>query len=143
MVIGKADWFKMRKYGGWGITPKTWQGWVYIAVMIIPFIIFQSLPYWDEKTRLYISVGWLIILVIDIIDIMFRLKRDEREQLHEGISDRNAIWAMLLVLVAGLLYEIVKSANTQTFEVNPFIAGALIAGALVKSITFIYLDKKN
>lgn len=143
MVIGKADWFRMRKYGGWGITPKTWQGWVYLAVMIIPFIIFQSLPFWNDTTRTYVSAIWLSILFIDIADIMFRLKRDEREQLHEGISDRNAIWAMIIILVGGLLYDAIKYGSNETFYINPFIAGALIAGALVKSITFIYLDKKN
>ena len=72
-MIGKAEWFKRRKYGGWGITPKTWQGWLYIAVMLVPFMIFQSLPFWDEKTRMVITFGWIAILVIDVFDIMFHL----------------------------------------------------------------------
>jgi len=26
-MIGNPEWFQRRKYGGWGIFPKTWQGW--------------------------------------------------------------------------------------------------------------------
>ena len=28
-MIGNPKWFNLRKYGGWGITPKTKQGYIY------------------------------------------------------------------------------------------------------------------
>lgn len=33
-MIAQKEWFGRRKYTGWGVTPKTWQGWVYIAVAV-------------------------------------------------------------------------------------------------------------
>jgi len=54
-MIGKPEWFKRRKYGGWGIFPKTWQGWVYIAAIIIPFMVFNALPFWSEKTKMIVT----------------------------------------------------------------------------------------
>lgn len=38
-MIARADWFRRRKYGGWGVSPRTWQGWAYIVAILLPFII--------------------------------------------------------------------------------------------------------
>lgn len=42
-MIGKAEWFRERRYG-WGLTPVTWQGWIYVgatlAIVSIPFCFF-------------------------------------------------------------------------------------------------------
>ena len=35
-MIGKPEWFERRKYLGWGIHPKTKEGWIYLL-----FIIFR------------------------------------------------------------------------------------------------------
>ncbi|MFW6273226.1 MAG: DUF3796 domain-containing protein [bacterium] len=142
-MIAKASWFKRRKFGGWGVSPKTWQGWIYIAIMLIPFIIFQALPYWSTQTRLYVTLGWVVFLMLDIIPIMVTLRRDEREYKNEAVAERNAAWFMVMVLVIGLLYEIISSALRQDLQVNWFLAVALFGGALVKTISNIYLDKKG
>lgn len=142
-MIAKASWFKRRKYGGWGVSPKTWQGWVYTAMMIIPFIIFQSLPYWNTETRLYVAIGWVVFLMLDIIPVMATLRRDEREYKNEAVAERNSAWFMVMVLVIGLLYEIISSALRQELKINWFLAAALFGGALVKTISNIYLDKKG
>ena len=34
-MIGKSEWFNLRKYGGWGINPKTWQGYIYALLITI------------------------------------------------------------------------------------------------------------
>ncbi|MHA1873274.1 MAG: hypothetical protein ACTSVB_04085 [Candidatus Heimdallarchaeaceae archaeon] len=142
-MIAKVSWFKRRKYGGWGVSPKTWQGWVYIALMILPFIIFQALPYWNTETRLYVTLGWVIFLMLDILPIMVTLKRDEKEYKNEAIAERNSALFMVMVLVIGLLYEIITSALRQDLQINWFLAVALFGGALVKTISNIYLDKKG
>ncbi len=40
-MFGKPEWFRPKSFG-WGLTPITWQGWLYTAawsaVMIVPFI---------------------------------------------------------------------------------------------------------
>ena len=44
-MFGKPEWFAKKKLG-WGLRPKSWQGWVYTliwaAVIIAPSMYFQS-----------------------------------------------------------------------------------------------------
>ncbi len=142
-MIANSEWFKRRKYGGWGVSPKSWQGWIYIALILLPFIIFQALPYWSMEARLYVTLGWIVFLMLDILPVMITLRRDEREHKVEAVSERNAAWFMVMVLVIGLVYEIISSALRQELQVNWFMAVALFGGALVKTISNIYLDKKG
>ena len=142
-MIGKPEWFARRKYGGWGIQPKTWQGWVYIACFMIPFIVFNVFTIWTTTIRLIVTGAWIFLLIFDVLDIMARMKKDEREKIHEAIAERNALWGMILVLIAGVFYDVVSNALQQKFYVNPFIALALILGLLIKSISNIYLDKND
>lgn len=143
-MIGKPEWFKRRKYGGWGIAPKTWQGWVYIAAVIVPFIIFNSLPFWSEKTRIIITLIWLAFLAIDVSHIMVKMKKDERERLHEAIAERNALWIMMGILVIGVGFQIARASVLQDFSsVDWFLVAALFAGLIAKSITNVYLDRKD
>jgi len=142
-MLGKPDWFQRRKYGGWGITPKTWQGWIYIIIMILPFIIFQSLSVWDNDTRFIVTLFWVAILVIDVIDIMIHLKRDEQEKIHEAFAERNAAWFMSIILALGLVYYMIVNGLNHKMYVEPFIAIALFGGVIIKSITNYVLSKKN
>jgi divalent metal cation (Fe/Co/Zn/Cd) transporter len=142
-MIGKPEWFTRRKYGGWGLTPATWQGWVYVIAMILPLMIFSALPYWTTEVRLAVTGVWVLVLAVDVIDIMMRLRMDEREKLHEAIAERNAAWYMVIVLAAGLVYGMVVNALQERVYVDPFIAIALFGAVLVKAATNIYLDKKN
>lgn len=141
-MIGKPEWFQRRKYGGWGITPKTWQGWVYVAVILIPFAIFQALPYWSNAERIYITIGWIVFLLFDVVHIMIAMKRDEREYKIEAISERNAAWAMILVLAIGVLYQAITSALNETLRVDWFLVAALFGGLIVKSISNIVLERR-
>jgi len=142
-MIARAEWFKRRKYGGWGISPKTWQGWLYTALIIIPFMIFQTLPFWNTNTRIYVTIGWIAFLFLDVGSVMVTLKRDEREYKIEAISERNAAWAMMFILVGGIIYEILTSALSQNIDVNPFLIAALFAGVIAKTISNIILEKKD
>lgn len=141
-MIGKAEWFQRRKYGGWGISPKTWQGWVYVAAVILPFALFQALPYWDNATRLSVTGIWIAFLLVDVTHIMVTLKRDEREYKIEAIAERNASWFMAIVLVAGIVYQIIISALQQSFDVNWFMVAALFGGAIIKTVSNITLEKR-
>jgi hypothetical protein len=141
-MIGKADWFQRRKYGGWGITPRTWQGWLYIAIVILPFMVFQALPFWSIKVRVAVTAVWLLFLLIDVTHIMLTLKRDEREYKIEAISERNAAWVMILVLMLGVLYQAFLSGFSQQIRVDPFIVGAMAAGVIAKSVSNIWLERK-
>lgn len=134
-MIGKSKWFKRRKYGGWGITPDSWQGWLYLALIIIPFVVFQALPFWEVRTRVYVTIGWLLFLAFDVNHIMFTLKKDEREEKIEAFSERNAAWAMVIILIIGILYEVITSALQQKLFVDWFLVSALFLGMIVKTIS--------
>jgi hypothetical protein len=142
-MIAKKEWFKRRKYGGWGVSPKTWQGWTYIALIILPFAIFQALPFWSTETRLIVTAGWLGFLFLDIIPVMINLNRDEREYKIEAIAERNAAWFMSLVLALGILYELIISALREEITVNIFLVIALFGGVIIKSITNYRLERRE
>jgi len=142
-MIGKPEWFTRRKYGGWGYAPKTWQGWVYIFILIVPFVVLQSLPHWTDMQRMYLSFGWLAIVLVDAAHIMVNLKKDEREKQIEAISDRNAAWVMVLALVVGLLFQSYQSAMNESFAFDPFLFGALLAGAAAKTFSDVVLERRS
>ncbi len=140
-MFGKQEWFKRRKYGGWGLTPKTWQGWAYIVAMVAPIALMQSLGLNGDKI-FYLTLAWCIVFVIDMVDIMAKLKKDERETQIEAISDRNSAWAMVAVIAAGIAYQVATSVVSKDPNIDPFLLAALLVGAFVKGATNIYLEKK-
>jgi len=142
-MIGKAKWFKRRKYGGWGISPKTKEGIIYLIVVLGIFVIFQALPFWQTKTRLIFTGFWILFLGIDVSHIMISLNRDELETKIEAISERNALWGVVLVLVIGILYQIISSALNNSLYIDPFLAIALFVGLIIKTISNIVLEKKG
>lgn len=142
-MIAKKEWFDRRKYGGWCVHPNCWQGWLYFILIIIPFIIFQSLPFWSMQIRTTITLLWMIFLFTDLIPIMINLKKDEREYKIEAISERNAAWFMSIILVIGIFYETLISTLNQTFSINIFLIIALLGGAIIKSISNYKLEKKK
>ncbi len=141
-MIGKPEWFTRRKYGGWGIFPKKWQGWIYILVWVLVIELAQALIL-DIVTKYVVLCVLVFFLVLDVIDIMVRMKRDERERLHEAISERNALWAIIGVLIVGVGYQVSSSILSGRGEVDYFIIGALLVGVIVKAITNIYLEKRR
>jgi hypothetical protein len=141
-MLGKADWFQKRKYGGWGIAPKTWQGWVYILTFIAILLIFQLLPFWNDFQRFVFTGVWLLILSVDVIQIMINLKKDELEKIQEAVVERNASWAMAFVLTIGILYQLISSGLQEKIELDPFLALALAGGLIAKSISYWKLEKK-
>lgn len=42
-MIGKPQWFKYRTFG-WGVAPKTWQGYVYVMLAAAIFGMIAVLP---------------------------------------------------------------------------------------------------
>lgn len=142
-MLGKVEWFTRRKYSGWGLTPKTWQGWLYVLIFIIIVSLVQFLPF-TQTVKLIITIVIVGVLLIDVIHMMLQLKKDEREAKHEAIADRNALWVMLLVLIVGIVYQTVIAAiNKTTPQVDYFLIAALLAAVIMKGITNYYLDKRD
>lgn len=143
MIIAKPEWFTRRKYGGWGVGIKTWQGAVYIAGMVISLIVMLQFTGESAQAKLVVTGIWMAFLLIDIFDVMWKLKLDEREKMHEAISERNAAWGMMIVLVLGIFIELTYNVMNNRVYVNPFIAGALAVGVIIKSVSNYKLERNN
>ncbi|MFA6520492.1 MAG: hypothetical protein WCT44_02705 [Candidatus Paceibacterota bacterium] len=142
-MIGKHEWFRRRKYTGWGFTPVTWQGWIYVAISILPLVLLTSFPP-ISQTRIVLIVIWALIVSCDFIDIMIHLPKDERDRIHEAIAERNALWVILAVLIVGAAYQTATGVMTQDIsKIDPVILIAVVVGLVVKAVSNFYLDKKN
>lgn len=140
-MIGKQSWFRPRKYTGWGLTPVTWQGWVYIFGFILPIAIINSISI-DQNIKNIFTIVWTGVLLADITHIMFQIKKDERESLHEAISDRNALWFMLAILVVGIIYQAATQITAKNIVIDPIVVIALLGATVVKAATHWYLRDK-
>jgi len=141
-MIGKKEWFKRRKYTGWGLTPCTWQGWVYTAIMVAPLAIMSFVQV--SETVLVFILAWFIFFAIDVAYLMGRVPRDERDTIHEAIAERNALWVMIAVLTAGVGYQISATlAQGKEAWIDPVILIALVSALIAKAATNYYLDKHN
>ncbi|MFK7780550.1 MAG: hypothetical protein QM490_05455 [Candidatus Gracilibacteria bacterium] len=148
LFIAKAEWFSRRKYTGWGLSVKSWQGIVYILAMVA-IIALSGQPYFTELTNMYsIYLGMLVILffVLDIFYVMYVIYNDqidERERLHEAISERNALWGIITVLSLGIIYQYYYSSAVGIGSVDPVIVIALFVGLTIKALSNYKLGKNN
>lgn len=145
MMLGNPRWFKRRKYTGWGITPKCWQGWLYITCLLSSIFIVYGISNWlgvDAKHHLIVMVILLILIVADSLDIAIKINKDERETQHEAIAERNVTWYTSFVLIIGILYQAITSALQGSLFIDPFIIAAIFGGVIVKAATNWYLIDK-
>lgn len=142
-MIAKPEWFKPRKYSGWGVSPQSWQGWAYTVAIIVPMVIFQAIPNLDPQVRTAGTVLWVAFVILDLLPIMVKPKKDEREFKNEAIAERNASWFMVLVLVIGIVYELIISGLNNELFINWFMVLALLGGAVVKGVSNYSMDKKG
>jgi hypothetical protein len=85
---------------------------------------------------------WVGIILIDVLDIMVRLKKDEREKLHEAIAERNAAWWMVGVITIGFLISTLGKAMKGEVYFDPVLMTAILGAALIKSLTHWHLRNK-
>ncbi len=143
-MFGRPQWFKRRKYGGWGLWPATWQGWVYVAALTLPIILIQGVPGWSQQTRFAALMVWAAAIIVDVVHIMSKLPLDERERAHEAVAERNALWAVLLALCVGVAYQAGTSmAQSGAVYIDPVILAAIGAGLAAKAASNIYLDRRD
>lgn len=145
-MLANPKWFRRRKYTGWGYTPNTWQGWLYVGVWVSTIILFALITKWLEfsSQSQLITIGTLLIIMIaDVLDTARRMPKDERESIHEAYAERNACWVMIAVLLIGLVYQLmVGLINHNSIVIDPFILIALLGGTIAKAITNWYLIDK-
>ncbi len=142
MIIARPEWFGRRKYGGWGVSVKTWQGAAYLASVLLILVAVQLLPL-STMARIYVTAAWLVFLFLDMFDVMWKVRRDEREYIHEAVAERNAAWAMMPVLVVGIFIQLISSSLRGEPYVDPVPVIALVAGVIAKSVTNYRLEREN
>jgi len=140
-MIGNPKWFNPRKYTGWGLTPSCWQGWAYIFGFLLPVAIINSFSI-NQNIKNIFTIIWTGLFLIDFVHIMSQIKKDERERLHEALSDRNALWFMLTVLAVGMVYQAANKFTLNSSNIDPVILISLIGGTIVKAVTQLYLRDK-
>ncbi|MFC2159626.1 hypothetical protein ACFLQS_02800 [Actinomycetota bacterium] len=79
-MIGRPEWFTKRNFG-FGIKPKTWQGWVYllVAITLIVFLRWQSFWDWSEQIKNIITIVLAAVIIIDVVHIMYVLNNKDKE----------------------------------------------------------------
>lgn len=141
-MFGKPQWFRRRKYGGWGLFPATWQGWLYTAIIVALIFGVGQLPMPDEW-RMPAMLAVSLVFAADLVRLMAVVASDERERMHEAIAERNAMWAMIVVLCGGVAYQVAASLSAGGPAVDPVVVIALAAALIAKGATNLYLDRKD
>lgn len=142
-MIGRSEWFQRRKYGGWGLTPKTWQGWLYIGVMSVITFGLMNAPLIPEVARMPLAYGWIALFCFDVLHMMATLKKDEMEVKIEALAERNASWAMIAVMAAAIGYQTAKTALSGTPQIDWWLIVTLVAGVVAKALTNVWLERKG
>lgn len=137
-MIGNPKWFEVRKYG-WGLKPKSWQGWVYIGLTtaIMPIILLLDI---SNNYKMACLGIWFLFMLIDSTDIMIRMKKDERQITNEALAERNVSWFMIFLLGAILIYQAIQGTMLLNVMIIPIVS--VILGALIiKILTYWHLEK--
>jgi len=144
-MFANPKWFKRRKYTGWGITPASWQGWLYLlgflSFILIVYSVLHSFGVKQEYTIVVVAF-LMALMVVDAVIIMCRLTKDERQTQHEAIAERNATWAMVIIIGIGVIFQVIVGIINQNFSLDPFLIVALLCGVLAKGITNWFLIDK-
>jgi hypothetical protein len=91
---------------------------------------------------MFVTIGWVVFLLLDVTHIMVALKKDEREEKIEALSERNSAWVMMLILVIGILYEIIGGSLQGLVSVNWFLVATLFGGMVAKTVSNYHLEKR-
>lgn len=147
-MIGNPKWFKYRIFG-WGIAPKTWQGWAYIAVAAFVIAGTMAMPM-NNVLKAWIFGIVLGIFFLDVLHIMMQLPKttDERENYHQLIIERNCSFAAIVALLGIAMYQAYQNNAFFAKNVNlavPFDMTILVVlGAMlfVKIASTLYVRAK-
>ena len=132
-MIGKPEWFTYRIFG-WGVGPKTWQGWAYLAAVGAIMGLLKLLPI-TNTVRMW-CYGILVgLVVLDVILIMTRLDKvhDEREKLQQMIIERNCSFAAVAALCAIAVFQSFK--NRHLGEIGIHFDGSILIVLVVMAVT--------
>lgn len=141
-MIGKPEWFTYRIFG-WGIGPRTWQGWAYLAVVATSMGLIKLLPIANAiRMWCFGSLGGLVVL--DVILIMTQLDKvhDEREKLQQMIIERNCSFAAVVALIAIAAFQTFKNRHLAGHQIDDSILIVLVVMGVTKIISTWHVRRK-
>lgn len=143
-MLGRPEWFTYRLMG-WGLAPRTWQGWVYIAAFMGVWGLIRLLPL-AEAIRQALTFTVIGLLVMDVISIWAQMGKhhDEREKLHQLIIERNCSVAAVFAVLAAMVYETWRNASSTSSSIpfDPVLLGILGVMALTKLVSSTWLKAR-
>ena len=143
-MIGRPEWFTYR-LAGWGLQPRTWQGWVYVAGLCAAFALVSMLPV-PERIRDWGYYALAGLALLDVLDIMIRMgaHHDERDRLHQLIIERNCSFAAIAALVGAGAFQAWQHRATigSGLPFDPWILVVLCVMAATKLGSTLYLRWK-
>ena len=101
-MIGKPEWFTYR-IAGWGIRPKTKEGWTYTGIFLALILAITYLPI-PENIKTYLIGTIVALLVIDSLHIMMQLPKvhDERQNYHQLLIERNVSFMAVISIIISM-----------------------------------------
>jgi hypothetical protein len=141
-MIGKKEWFARRKYSGWGLTPKTWQGFAYVGAIIIAGYFLGNLPV-PSGLKMAVSGIFVTLVIADILHIMATIRVDEREAKIEALAERNASWTMVGALGLLLVYFNYTGGALTGTQLMPYLLFPMVAGMVAKAVSVYILQNKE
>jgi len=139
-MIAKQEWFSRRKYTGWGLSPKTWQGWVYILGFVGVTAGLQSMPI-DATWKVRLTLALVACLLIDVFMAMSKVKLDEREREIEALAERNASWTMVSTIAVTMIGSILMGPAVVNEYFTMLLALPLFTGVVAKGLTHYLLNR--
>ncbi|MFA5246888.1 MAG: hypothetical protein WC408_03290 [Candidatus Micrarchaeia archaeon] len=142
-MIANPEWFSPRRFG-WGLGIRKIEGAAYIAIVAGLAAGSYYLPV-DLSIKAIISTAIIGIAAIDFLDTMAKVysKIDERQQKHELVAERNASFVAIAAIIAYgayLGYTLPEAEYSSRFLP---LAGIMVAMALAKGATLLYMEKER
>jgi hypothetical protein len=64
-LIGEKLWFAPRRYGGWGWSPVSWEGWILVAAFVVAILV--PIPMLNPQQHGTAFTAWTVGLVAVLI----------------------------------------------------------------------------
>lgn len=141
-MIGKPQWFTYRIFG-WGINPKTWQGWAYILISMLITGMITVAPV-SDNLKMWIFGIFIGAIFLDVLHIMLQLQKyhDERENLHQLMIERNVSFAAVCAIIGVMLFQTYQNREILDTGQVPFdLSLGIVLGIMVavKGLSSIYV----
>ena len=102
-MVGKPNWFKRRKYGGWGLTPATWQGWAYIAIFVAILFGTQNIPFATTIQKTIATIFIAAIIAVLALGVAYQTATSAVKEVFQ------VDWVIVAALFTGLLIKAISN----------------------------------